>query len=296
MMVVKRSRRINASLLYKTLCCVLVVSSWAGCKTAAVTTGGGGGATGAEVMRSEEAFFASVLDRAFRFHTLSARIKLEWESPQRDMSVRGQLKMIRNDCIQISLQPFLGVEAFRVELTGDSVKILDRLNKRYLAESYEDLKGFVAPPLFGFNFHNLQSLFTNNLFIPGESEVTPRQIRRFRITRGRQQSVYLKVKDETGLLYTFTADGGDERLRSASIRDRGDRYRLTWDYDDFQTVGRQRFPFKMKAGLIAGEQAQGSVTLFFSDAVVNRPLKTEFHVPAGYRQVTFSQIIKSLEK
>jgi hypothetical protein len=260
---------------------------WAGCKTSVT----GGGVSGAEILKSDEAFFASVLDHTFRFNTLSARIKLEFESPQKEMSARAQLKIIRDDRIQVSIQPFLGIEAFRLELTNDSVKLLDRLNKYYMAESYEDMKGHAFS---GFNFYNLQSLFTNNLFIPGESDVSPKQIRRFRITKGRHVA-NLKITDEAGMFYTFTADG-DEKLLSASIRDKAEKYRLTWDYSDFQTVGKQRFPFKMKAGLTSGEQAQGTVTLTFSDAAVNNPLKTDFTVPAGYTQVTFLQIIKSLEK
>jgi hypothetical protein len=260
----------------------------AGCKSSTkVTTAG----SDAEIGKSEVAFFASVVDHSFRFNTLSARIKLAFESPQKEMSARAQLKMICDDRIQISIQPFLGIEVFRIELTRDSIKMLDRMNKRYLVENYEDLKGNTV---FDFNFHNLQALFTNNLFIPGESGISPGQMRRFHITKDRH-TANLKIKDAAGLFYTFIADE-EEKLCSTSIRDKAETYRLTWDYSDFQTVGKQRFPFKMKAGLIANRQTQGSVSFSFFDTVINNPLKTDFDIPAEYTRVTFSQIIKWLDR
>jgi hypothetical protein len=247
--------------------------------------------SGAGIMKSEEAFFASMLDRTFRFHTLSARLKLEFKSPGKEMSSRAQLKMIYGDRLQLSIQPLLGIEMFRVELTNDSVKILDRMNKCYMTEGYEKIKRESA---FDFNFHNLQSLFANNLFIPGENGVSSGQFRRFRLSKNKDFAS-LKIKDETGLMYTFMADG-EEKLLSASVRDKSGDYSLTWDYSDFQPVGKQQFPFRMDAELTAGNRKQGVVTLTFSPPEINSPLTTDFNIPQGYRRVTFSQIIKLFDK
>jgi hypothetical protein len=274
------------TLFYKTICGVLVLCLFAACKSTAGTTSSGAGIT-----KTEETFFASVLDHTFRFETLSARLKFEFKSSEKELSSRAQLKMIYNDRIQLSLQPLLGIEMFRIELTTDSVKILDRMNKCFMTESYENIKG---KSTVDFNFNNLQALFTNNLFIPGESNLSAKQFRRFRITED-NHSVNLKIKDETGLLYTFTA-GEDERLHATSIHDKSDKYTLTWDYSDFQAVDRQRFPFKMEAALTSGDKKQGIVTLTFSPPEINSPLKTDFNIPAGYKQVTFSQILKLLDK
>jgi hypothetical protein len=198
--------------------------------------------------------------------------------------------MIYGDRIQLSIQPFLGIEVFRIELTNDSVKILDRMNKRYMTESYEEMKGETK---IDFNFHNLQSLFTNNIFIPGESSISSKQMRRFRITKDKY-AANLKIKDETGMFYTFTADG-DEKLLSTLINDKAENYRLTWNYSDFQTIDKQRFPFKMKAGLTSDKKTQGIVTLTFSNLEIDHPLKADFNIPSGYTRVTFPQIIKTLD-
>jgi hypothetical protein len=271
---------------YKAACSILAVCLFAACKTSA----GGAGGSGAELMKSEEAFFASVLDHTFRFNTLSAPVKIDIKGPQKEMRAKAQLKIICDDRIQLSVQPFLGIEVFRIELTNDSVKILDRMNKRYLAESYGEMKGKTD---IDFNFHNLQSLFTNNIFIPGERRLSSKQLRRFRITKD-SGAGNLKIKDQTGLFYTFTT-GKEEELLSTSINDRHENHTLTWDYSDFQMIEKQRFPLRMKAGLTSDRKMQGTVTLTFSTPEIDRPLKTDFTIPSGYTRVTFSQIIKSLD-
>jgi outer membrane biogenesis lipoprotein LolB len=153
-----------------------VFASWLlfGCKSSTGMT-----ASTAEIMKTEEAFFASVLDRSFRFDTFSARLNLDFSGMKYEFSSKVQLKMIRNDRLQISIQPFLGIEAFRIEIADDSIKILDRMNKRFVADSYQHLKRDMD---IDFNFQNLQALFTNQLFIPGQNQLSAKQFRQFRIT------------------------------------------------------------------------------------------------------------------
>jgi hypothetical protein len=273
--------------IWQILLYALLSGMFAACKS---TTGATAG-SGAEIRESEEAFFTSVLNHAFRFNTLSARLKLELKIPGKEISSRAQLKMICDERIQLSVQPFLGIEMFRIELTADSVKILDRMNKCYMTESYGKIRG---KSVVDFNFNNLQALFANNIFIPGESTLSPEQLRRFRMTKDKS-SVSLKIKDDAGLLYTFST-GGDETLRSTSVSNKSETHTLTWDYSDFRTVDRQQFPFRMEAQLTAADESQGAVTLTFSPPEINIPLKTDFNIPSEYKRITFAQIIKSLGK
>lgn len=80
------------------------------------------------------------------------------------MSSRVDMKMVKDSAFQLSVQPFLGIEIFRIELSRDTIKVVDRMNKRYMIENYSNLQG--QTPI-EFNFYNLQALFTNHLFIPG---------------------------------------------------------------------------------------------------------------------------------
>ena len=268
------------------LCGILLVSLLAGCKSPAGTA-----TTSAGIMKTEEAFFTSVVDHTFRFNTLSARLKLEFSGLQQEFSSRVNLKMIYDDRMQLSIQPLLGIEVFRIEISTDSVKILDRMNKRYMVDSYDNLKGKTE---IDFNFQNLQALFTNQVFVPGENEISTKHFRRFRMTKD-DNAAKLKLKDSNGIFYTFTA-GADEKLLSTYIENPSNKQSITWDYNDFNTVNKQQFPMKMTARLLDADISQGTAILTFSSPEINSPLTTDFKIPSGYERVTSEQIIKLLRK
>jgi len=272
--------------IWKIFCSVLLVFLLAACKsTVGISTSSAG------ITKTEEAFFTSVVGHTFRFNTLSARMKLEYSDLQQEFSSRVNLKMIYNDRLQLSIQPLLGIEVYRIEITTDSVKILDRINKQYMVDSYDNLKGKME---IDFNFQNLQALFTNQVFVPGESDISTNHFRHFRMTKD-DNSAKLKLKDRNGFFYTFTA-GKDEKLLSTNIENPSNKQALIWDYNDFHTVSKQQFPLKMTAQLLEGDISQGTATLTFSSPEVNNPLKTDFKIPSGYKRVTSEQIIKLLRK
>ncbi|MDR3251781.1 MAG: DUF4292 domain-containing protein [Tannerella sp.] len=271
--------------ILKILCGVLIISLFAACKTNKGAT-----AYDADIMKTEENFFSSVIDRSCRFNTLSARIKLEFEGRQKQFSSRASLKMIYNERLQLSIQPLLGIEMFFIEVGADSVKIVDRMNKLYMTDSYDNLKGETQ---IDFNFHNLQALFANQIFVPGENDISPAHFRLFRSTADRSRAEF-KLKDTNGMFYTFEA-GGNEQLLSTTISNGSGNLMLAWNYGNFLPIDNQRFPSEMTVRLSADGDIQGTVSLSFSTPEINSPINTDFNIPSGYKRVTMAQIINSLE-
>lgn len=266
--------------------CLVVFCLFVSCKTSSSV------ATSVRaITKTDEAYFLSVLEHSFQFSTFSARINLDFSGVQHEFSSRIQLKMTCEDRIQLSIQPVLGIEMFRIELSNDSIKILDRMNKRYMADNYILLKQQTEINL---TFHNLQSLLTNTLFVPGENRLTSNHYRQFRINKSRHTAeLQLKGSDKT--FYTFVADS-DEKLLTTLIENELQKYRLSWAYSQFNTIDNQLFPMKMTALLSSDNQIQGSAILTFSSPVINSPLSMVFTVPSGYSRVTLEQIINSFVK
>lgn len=238
-------------------------------------------------MQSE--FFEAMEEQAFRFNTMTARINVELKGTEKDMSSRVDLKMVKDSAFQLSFQPFLGIEMFRAEFTTDSVKIIDRMNKRYVAERYEDMKGQMPLEL---NFYNLQALFTNHIFLPGQQTISKEQFKRFRLIQ-EGATAELRIKDSFGLLYSFFADG-EEKLLSTHITDSSERYALKWDYSDFRVTDGQVFPQLMNINILSHGISQGSVAMRFSHVQTDQPLALELSIPAKYKHITFAQILKSI--
>lgn len=257
----------------------------AGCRTTRDLTGESAGA-----LKAEEEFFHALCDQSLQFQTLSTRLQFNLEMASgKELSSRGQLKIEKDNRLQISIQPILGIEMFRIELTPDSVKLLDRMNKRYLVEDYAHLKG---KSKVDFNFYNLQALFTNQLFLPGETILSGNAYKRYHWEQTTDGYI-LKTKDKLGLEYLFSADQ-DEKLYSAKITDMAD-YTLQWDYTNFKAVENQLFPMKMNGYLSTKNDSKNSITLNYSRIEIDTPLDLKFTIPSGYQRVNFSQVMNMFD-
>ena len=241
--------------------------------------------------KTQKEFFTHMQEQAFQFETLTARLNVDLDLPGNTMSSRVDLKMIKDSAFQLSVVPFLGIEGFRAEISVDSVKILDRMNKRYVAENYANLKG--QTPI-EFNFYNLQALLTNQLFLPGQKEIKPKQYSRFQLTQ-EGSAAEIQVKDAIGLLYTFMADG-EEKILSTWVTDFSEHYALQWNYLSFRQTEGQFFPMKMDIQLQKDGVSQGGIVLNFSRMQTNVPVKMDFSIPSKYTRITLAQIMKSLSK
>lgn len=240
--------------------------------------------------KAHQEFFDSMQEQAFDFQTMSARMQVELNFPKNKMSSRVDMKIIRDTALLLSVQPFLGIEAVRVEMTKDSILIVDRLNKRYVAEKYADLKGEMP---ITFNFYNLQALFINRIFLPGEQDLSRKQYAKYSL-KHKGNKIEAKVKDSMGLLYSFTADG-EEKLLTTHISEPSENYSLLWTYTDFRLVEKQPFPMLMDVQLQENGVSVGGMKMNFSRIQTELPLNIGFSVPEKYKRISFAQIMKSLK-
>ena len=266
--------------------CLLLLLTLGGCKSSKKV-----GTVVSGAAKSQQVFFQAMEEQALHYQTLTARLGVEINLPNFQVnSTRVDLKMIKDSAFQLSVQPLLGIEVFRLELSRDSIKVLDRMNKRYLAENYESLR--TQTPI-AFNFYNLQALFTNRLFLPGEQIVSESQYSRFRLDQSGSTAL-IQTKDPMGLRYTFEADG-EEKLLATEITDATGQYRLRWNYADFRVVEKQIFPQLMTVEAFKEGNAEGNIQWGFTRMRLDEPVKLDFVIPAKYTRITLEQLVRTLK-
>ena len=279
----QRQRHFNTTGLWLGLLLLLTLG---GCKSSKKVGTVAGGAA-----KAQQVFFQAMEEQALHYQTLTARLGVEINLPNFQVnSTRVDLKMIKDSAFQLSVQPLLGIELFRIEVSRDSIKVLDRMNKRYLAENNEALR--TQTPI-AFNFYNLQALFTNRLFLPGEQQVSESQYSRFRLDQSGSTAL-IQTKDPMGLRYTFEADG-EEKLLATEITDATGQYRLRWNYADFRVVEKQIFPQLMTVEAFKEGNAEGNVQWGFTRMRLDEPVKLDFVIPAKYTRVTLEQLVRTLK-
>jgi hypothetical protein len=190
-------------------------------------------------------FLQQVTDNAQTARFITSKVKFSVEVGNRQMTLTGNLKMKRDDVIRLQLMAFGFVEAGRLEFTQDYVLIVDRINKQYLKVPYAQLEFFRHS---GIDFYMLQSLFWNELFQPGKSRLTDKNLKKFTADTGVDNDVIISYENDV-LSYRWLTERETARIKMANVlyanHLRGN-YQLNWDYDEFKVSNRKMFPMKHK--------------------------------------------------
>lgn len=281
---------INKNSFVRKIFLILVVSiSLAGCKTKKNIIS----PEGSVINKTQEQLVNDIIESQPNYESISAKVSLELlkAGSSSGMKVNSQLKMIKDKQIQLSIRaPFINSEVFRVTISPDEVCVIDRLSKVY---AVEDIKSLEKQGNVIFNFNNLQSLFTDQLFIPGKSKVDKKDFNSFGVTM-QDGLFYMLVKDNRNTHYYFTIDASD-RVSTTNIESSDAKYSLLWDYTDFVKQGNYIFPSQMDADVRIKEK-QVKVRMSFSNLDFDQNITIDTALPSKYNKVSVINILKNYIK
>lgn len=172
---------------------------------------------------------------------MTSKVKVTVNADGKNISTSGSLKMKKNQIIQLTLiDPILGLmEVGRMEFTPTKVLIIDRINKQYIDVPYADIS-FMK--MANIDFNTLQSLFWNELFVPGKSKTDAKA---FTCTDTSATDVSMDYHDRM-LHYQFVTDRQKYNLKKTLINNPNDkRYDFGFTYDGFTSFESRQFPTDM---------------------------------------------------
>jgi hypothetical protein len=255
-------------------------------------------------------FLQKVNDNAQYANTITSKIKFRIEVGEQDMSLTGNLRMKRNDVIQLQLMAFGFVEAARLEFTPDYVLCIDRIDKRFIKANYSEIS-FLNES--GLNFYSLQALFWNELFMPGQAKVSDEVLKGFSTSAGDNNVIISFVKKL--MTYKWLTNASDGRINMANIvynnkaeieelaaskkkkdkevaKDMKEtRVELNWGYDDFQPLDTKNFPRKMDISFkTKDKEVNIGIVLNYVEHETDWNTRTE--VSSKYKQVSIDDLLR----
>ena len=238
-----------------------------------------------------EAYVKRVTANTVSNACITSKVKVELQGMGKEMSVNGQLRMKRDDVIQLSLT-FLGMEVGRLEFTPQDVLVIDRMNKQYVRASYSEIGFLKAANL---DFYSLQSLFWNELFIPGERKVD-KQASRFQLENKGAQCI-LSLTDTPKLNYQFTTQqqGALIEKLDAKGRSASDKGTFTFAYSDFTSFSGRMFPCSMSMQ-VKGTGKDMGLTLHLSRMGNNSDWQQRTTVSSKYTRRSVDEVLGRLLK
>ncbi|MGP1437135.1 MAG: DUF4292 domain-containing protein [Phocaeicola sp.] len=240
---------------------------------------------------TEEQYFSEVISRAPDWKAITAKMNLTLTQSVKEINVSGSLKMKRDEVILISIAPVLGIEVARAEITPAGILVVDRIHKRYVKVPFEELTRRTNADL---DFHAFQSLFMNEIFLPGKNSVSVKDVNAFTI-RQDTAAATLAVKNAKRFIYQFTTTIAQGLLKQTYIGMTGTEYGIKWQYGNFKDLENKQFPTKM---FVAVEGSKKSLTAMFDFSRLSTDADWDSNTQLSdkYEEVELDDILKILLK
>lgn len=211
------------------------------------------------------------------FRYLSAKSKISFKSKDQEIDDASVTMRMRKDSLlwlQVSKGP---IEVVRGIITRDSIKIVDRYNKKvYLY----DFAGLSQQFNFQLSFDLIQSILVGNMPIPKK----PGQ-------RFKKEKDYFMLRQDEGKISLENYIGEqNRRLKKLLVTEQPTKNSLTLDYEDFTQLNNYLFPYTslIELDYESKKDQQRYQTVFRIKhqkvELSEKPLSFPFSIPAKYER------------
>jgi len=248
-----------------------------------------------EVELKKLSFVQKISDNSVYASNIVGDLRFNIKAGGKDITVPGSLHMRKNQVIRIQLFiPLLGSEVGRLEFTPEYVLVIDRIHKEYIKADYSQLD-FLKDN--GLNFYSLQSLFWNQLFLPGTDKVSETALHNFSVKLdeiGENNPVSWK---NNNMSFVWNANKQSGLIGETDVAYRSLQHgmsTLNWKYSNFTNVGVKMFPAKQnfKFTTTATKQKQtAEVTLDMEEVTTKDNWDVNTTISNKYKKIEAADIL-----
>lgn len=283
----------------------LVVSSCAAKKVATASTDGVSGATVVSSSDDEGKkalqFVQKVSDNAlYQQNVVSTKMTFNLKAGSKDVTLPASLHMRKDDVIRLQVFiPLLGSEIGRLELTKDYVLIVDRIHKQYIKADYNQID-FLREK--GLSFYSLQSLFWNQLFLPGQQKVSESLLKHYNADISTTANLVPIDFKQDAMTFVWNADKTTGLIENADITYVSTKHgttQLTWTYDNFQSFGSKKYPNSHVVDIettATNDKKKFQLVFDLSGVTADGNWESRTAVSDKYKQVTVEEVVDQMMK
>ncbi|HTN08491.1 DUF4292 domain-containing protein [Agriterribacter sp.] len=215
--------------------------------------------------------FEKIRGNYIQFETFSSKIKVQYkDSKQRNYDFNAFVRIQKDSIIWISINAAFGIEAFRVFITPDSVKVMDKLDKNVQYRSVEYIREIVQLPV---DFFTLQNLIVGNPVYLDSTKVLMYKERETSVSLATMGNFFKQLlslrKDDYAVLHSKLDDVDVGRSRTADFT-----------YNDYITISGRLFSTGRKISV--AEKTRLDVSLEYKQVEFDKPLSYPFNIPRNY--------------
>jgi len=231
-----------------------------------------------------EYLFKKLKEHELQYHWFTAKFSAEYKNKGQTNSFNGQIRIRKDSVIWLSFSPALGIEVFRMMVTQDSVKFINRMNNTFFSGDYYYVNRYLNTNI---DFDILQSFLTGNDLSFYESGkfraglennfyklATAERMKLKKFIRNSQEN--LRV-----LIQNIWIDPESFKITRADVKEiREPNIKLEARYSSFEKIEDQLFPKEMSFDISAENNL--SVSVSFNKITINIAQAFPFKIPQSY--------------
>lgn len=257
--------------LFWTFCCLLLIVTTNSCKSKKVVTTKPletklpqQGPTPTEVVLN------TIDANTNNFSFYQSRAKVNYKDDKQKVELDVNLIMEKDQYIWMSVTAVLGIEVARIMITQDSVKILDRLHRKYIAADFDYIQRMSNVPL---KLNNLQNLIVGNTVFNNSVQKSVVDT----ILGALSVSTLINTQKQTTFYNT------NYKVNRTLIAEQNQSRQLSITYPTYATFDQNVYPSALNINIRAEKNIE--CTFELSNFVFTKKRETQFTVPSGYEVV-----------
>ena len=194
---------------------------------------------------------------------LSGKIEIDGA----DTPVSANLRIRKDSVIWLSVSALLGIEVARIQITPDSLKLMNRINKTYWIGNFDDIESVYGIPA---NYEQLQGVLVGQISLENQKMMSIVSENKYLLfNKSKKENPQSKAWiDNRFLIHTFLLE--DELEQSLTIR-----------YLEYEKHAQRWVPLKLNL-LLANIDQQTEANFTYSKVNINTPKKVNFNIPDSY--------------
>jgi len=231
-----------------------------------------------------EYLFKKLKEHELQYHWFTAKFSAEYKNKGQTNSFNGQIRIRKDSVIWLSFSPALGIEVFRMMVTQDSVKFINRMNNTFFSGDYYYVNRYLNTNI---DFDILQSFLTGNDLSFYESGkfragldnnfyklATAERMKLKKFIRNSQEKMRV-------LIQNIWIDPESFKITRADVKEiREPNIKLEARYSSFEKIEDQLFPKEMSFDISAENNL--SVSVSFNKITINIAQAFPFKIPQSY--------------
>ena len=228
--------------------------------------------TPATTIKSKKPGFlnAKIKENEIQFETLSAKAKIVVRDKTSHNSFHTHCRIKKDSLIWISVSPALGIEVGRMIITPDSVKLFDRVHRKYVVTDLSFIRNKYDLPV---EFDVIQKLMIGNIFNYDE-ERAEAQI---------DSNLYQLKSDNGNELVTIWLNPEEFSINMMDILDKDGDQRIFVKFDDYKRIESKLFSYRREIKFNSEEAVTARIQ--YTHVKFDEKLSYPFSIPAKYEKL-----------